>query len=132
MGETKPNVLKRVIKAPLVPQSQAHYSPAIGVGDFLFVSGRVATDFKSGIAPEARVNPDLAYHGSALELQADYVFKALDHLLRASGSTVGDIVSMEQFFTGRGDQGGYGLVRDRHLGGSRPPSTAVGCSALML
>ena len=32
-------MLKRVIKAPLVPMSKAYYSPAIQIDDFLFVAG---------------------------------------------------------------------------------------------
>ncbi|MCC7104666.1 MAG: hypothetical protein IT307_05950 [Chloroflexi bacterium] len=125
-------MLKRVIKAPLVPMSKAHYSPAIQIDDFLFVAGRVATDFETGIPPEARLNPDAPYHGSAVQLQSDYIFKALDHLLQVSGTSLDNVVAIEQFFTGKEHLHAYHEICYRYLTHDRPGSTALPCSLLMV
>ena len=48
---------KETITARNVPVPDLHHPHAIRAGELLFVSGLCATDFKSGLAPEARVNP---------------------------------------------------------------------------
>ncbi len=46
------------------PRPLAPYSPAIKAAGWLFVAGQLASDFKTGLAPEARLaNPAL---GNAL------------------------------------------------------------------
>src|SRR2546425_1144935 len=47
------------------PPAGAGYSPAVRVGDLVFVAGQMATDFRTGVAPEAQVNPTF-WEGSAI------------------------------------------------------------------
>ncbi len=57
---------KEGINTDRIPHPLAGYSPAIRAGDFVFLAGQVPTDWKSGIAPEARVDPNF-WEGSRIE-----------------------------------------------------------------
>ena len=55
--------MKRTIHTDKTPQSPKAQSQAIVTDHFIFVSGHLATDYETGIAPEAAVDPALAYCG---------------------------------------------------------------------
>src|SRR2546425_4761861 len=50
------------------PLSGAGYSPAVRVGDYVFVAGQMATDFRTGVPAEAQVSP-VFWEGSAIRRQ---------------------------------------------------------------
>jgi enamine deaminase RidA (YjgF/YER057c/UK114 family) len=75
------------------------YAPATRLGDWVFLAGFGATDFKgdwlssvhmgepSLVAPEARVNPYL-WLGSEIEAQTDYTLERLAKLAELAGSSL--------------------------------------------
>jgi enamine deaminase RidA (YjgF/YER057c/UK114 family) len=75
------------------------YAPATRVGDWVFLAGFGATDFKgdwmssvhmgepSLIAPEARVNPYI-WLGSEIETQTEYTLERLAQLAELAGSSL--------------------------------------------
>ena len=77
----------------------AGYSPAILRGDWVFLAGEIATDWKgdfmserhmgapSSVAPEARVNPYFWY-GSEIEAQTDHVLQKLEKIAQAAGTSL--------------------------------------------
>ena len=71
-------------------------------GDWVFLTGVVASDFKSGVAPEARTNPDLWY-GSNLKLQTQFCLRQLDAILRAAGSALRRTVKAQVYLTAMAD-----------------------------
>jgi len=74
----------------------------VKAGGFVFLTGQVASDFQSGVAPEARVNPAFWY-GSPIKLQTDYVLKRLQKVLEAAGSSVRDVVKADVYLTNMQD-----------------------------
>jgi enamine deaminase RidA (YjgF/YER057c/UK114 family) len=80
------------------PRPLAPYTPAIKAAGWLFVSGQLASDFKTGLAAEAAsANPNL---GDALELQARYTLGNLAKTVQAGGCDIGkDAVRIWQWFT---------------------------------
>src|SRR5512140_1856521 len=68
---------------PDVPPPAGAYSPAIRAGDFLYVSGQVPRDPKSG----ATVGADVVE-------QTRQVLSNLESVLAAGGATLGDVVSV--------------------------------------
>jgi len=77
----------------------AGYSPAICRGDWVFLAGEIATDWKgdfmserhmgepSSVAPQARVNPYFWY-GSEIEAQTEHVLEKLDKIAKAAGTSL--------------------------------------------
>ncbi len=82
------------------------YVPAVRWGDWVFLSGSGATDFKgdwfsnvhmdepSMVAPEARVNPYI-WLGSEIEAQTDYTLHRLQAVAERAGSSLDRCVKAE-------------------------------------
>ncbi len=79
-----------------VPKPLMPYSPAIRAGDWLFVAGTIASDFKTGLAPEVKHAP--RYLDEPLAVQSRYVLKNLFNTMIAAGaSPERDMVRMWQW-----------------------------------
>jgi len=65
-----------------VPQPAGAYSPAVRAGDFVFVSGQVPKDLRTGIVV-----------GETVEAQAEQVVRNLREVLTAAGASIDDVVS---------------------------------------
>ncbi|MGE0284526.1 MAG: RidA family protein [Rhizobiaceae bacterium] len=92
-----PFVKEAVIPAD-VPHSLFGIVPAVRAGDFVFVAAQVATDFKTGLAPEARRNPAF-WQGSEIELETRYILKNVETVLRAAGSSLDNVVKAFIYLT---------------------------------
>lgn len=129
---------------PDIPQPMMPYSPAVKAADWIFVSGQLATDFKTGIAPEARAaNPNIADEQA---LQSRFVMETLERTLAAGGADIAkDVVRIWQWFpwdTPTMDQFAKGdcwpglsitpylETRNDYIFEPRPASTAVSIRAL--
>ena len=53
-----------------VPKPLMPYSPVITAGGWVFTAGQLATDFDTGLAPEATPNPGPPYYEDALNVAA--------------------------------------------------------------
>jgi enamine deaminase RidA (YjgF/YER057c/UK114 family) len=98
--ESTGGITKRGVGVPDgVPSPLAGYSPAICHGDWVFLAGEIATDWRgdfmveknmgpeSSVAPEARVNPYFWY-GSPIETQTNYVLKKMELIAKAAGTSL--------------------------------------------
>src|SRR5215470_5689247 len=87
---------KEGIAVPGIPQplSGAGYSPAVRVGDYVFVAGQMATDFRTGIPPEAQVNRTF-WEGSSIRRQTEFVLKNLALTLEAAGSSLEHVLKAQ-------------------------------------
>ena len=74
-----------------IPQPLAGYSPALRVGDWVFLAGQVATDWKSGIAPEAHVDPRF-WEGNKIDRETRFVLQNMKLTLEAAGSSMANVV----------------------------------------
>lgn len=80
-----------------VPKPVMPYSPAIKVGDWVFVAGQLASDFKTGLPKE--VIPKSKNGTSGLELQSDFVFRNMAQTLQAAGCNMkNDTVKIWEWF----------------------------------
>ncbi|MGE3147622.1 MAG: RidA family protein [Pseudorhodoplanes sp.] len=89
---------KEAIVPADVPHSLFGIVPAVRAGDFVFVAAQVATDFKTGLAPEARRNP-VFWQGSEIELETRYTLKNIETVLRAAGSSLDNVVKAFIYLT---------------------------------
>jgi enamine deaminase RidA (YjgF/YER057c/UK114 family) len=87
---------RRGLVSDRVPASPARLPMGIHAGDFVFLSGRMATDYKDGLAAEART-PSWIWMGSPIKAQTRYVLNVQGAILEAGGLSLGDVVKSEVF-----------------------------------
>jgi len=119
-GSIKPEV----INTDTAPRPKANYSQAIAAGDIVFLAGQLASDFQTGVAPEAKVDPNFRFYGSEIESQTEYILKQLKAVLEASGSSLESIVKTQTFLTDLDDFYGYDKIWKRHFE-TPPPRTTI-------
>ncbi len=109
-----------------LPLPRVAYSPAVKAGPFVFISGQVASDFKTGIPPEATINPNFPNHGLNIERQANYIADNLRTTLEAAGSSLEQCVSFTLYHTQPQELHGAAQVLQQTFGsGGVPPHTTV-------
>ena len=109
-----------------LPLPRVAYSPAVKAGPFVFISGQVASDFKTGIPPEATINPNFPNHGLNIERQANYIADNLRTTLEAAGSSLEQCVSFTLYHTDAHELHGAAQVLQQTFGASGvPPHTTV-------
>src|SRR5882757_6560644 len=109
------------------PKPLANYSEAIRVGDLVFAAGQLASDFKTGIAPEARRHPSFPFYGSDIALQTEYILRNLKNTFEAAGSSLDHVVKAQVFLTDLNDFAGFDEVWRRYFK-VPPPRSTVGTS----
>jgi reactive intermediate/imine deaminase len=95
-------VRKEGVTTDRIPAPLGGYTPAIRAGDLVFVSGQMASDFRTGVPPEAEVNP-VFWEGSRIERQAEYTLKNLAITLEAAGSSLEHVVKAQVYLADLGD-----------------------------
>src|SRR2546423_7798848 len=63
----QPRMERRVIAGAATPTPMAHYCQGMLCGDTLYAAGQIASDYKTGVPPEARQDPAFPYYGSAIQ-----------------------------------------------------------------
>ena len=103
----KPSARREIVEVPDIPKPLANYSPAIRVGNLVYAAGALATDFKTGVAPEARVHPSFPYYGSAIKRETRYILENLARTFRASQTSLDRVVKAQVFLTDLSDFDGF-------------------------
>ena len=81
------------------PRPLAHYSEATVADGLVFAAGQLASDFKTGVPPEARKHPNFPYYGSDIKLQSHFILKNLARTFAAAGSSLDSVVKAQVFLT---------------------------------
>jgi reactive intermediate/imine deaminase len=113
------------------PKPLANYSEAIKVGPWVFAAGQLASNFKTGIAPEARLDPAFPYYGSAIKKQTRYVLENLKKTFEAAGSSLDNVVKAQVFLMDLNDFNGFDEVWKEYFK-VPPPRTTVGTTGLLV
>lgn len=113
------------------PQPLANYTEAFRVGDLVFAAGQLASDFTSGVAQEAQVDPAFPYYASAIKKQARYTLNNLKNTLNAAGTSLDQVVKAQVFLTDLNDFYAFDEVWKEFFP-SPPPRTTVGTSGLLV
>ncbi|MFQ5915700.1 MAG: RidA family protein [Nitrospinota bacterium] len=123
--------LKRVAIKSSVPQPLANYTEAFRVGDFVFAAGQLASDFKTGVPTEARVDPAFPYYGSDIKRQADYILKNLAKTFEAAGTSLDNVIKAQVFLTDLNNFNSFDEVWKEHF--KTPPArTTIGTTGLLV
>ncbi len=111
--------MKRVVVSDQAPAPVGPYSQAVQSGPFLFCSGQIALDAKSG----------QVLTGS-IEEQTEKVMENVRHVLKAGGVGFEDVVKTTIYLTNMGDFARVNEVYARYFPSNPPARSTVEVSAL--
>ena len=95
----------------------AGYSRAVVDGEWVFVSGTIGQDFKTGAFPDTA------------EGQSELALDTIEGALAQAGASLADVVRVRVYVPDRNDVIAVSQVLRRRLGAHRPANTTV-CSPL--
>lgn len=98
-----------------VPLPAGAYSPAVRAGDFLYVSGQVPKDLRTG-----------ALVGDTVEEQAVQVINNLREVLAAAGASLHDVVAATIYLTNEQDWASVNDLWKASFSAPYPSRTTVG------
>lgn len=115
-----------------MPQPLANYTEAFKVGDLVFAAGQLASDFKTGVAPEARCNPNFPYYGSDIKLQTRFVLENCRKTFEAAGGSLDQVVKAQVFLTDPNDFAGFDEVYKEFFPNLPPARSTIGTTGLLV
>jgi enamine deaminase RidA (YjgF/YER057c/UK114 family) len=122
----KPTVIKSANPQPL-----AVYSEAMVAGPYIFTAGQLASDFKTGVPPEARRNPAFPYYGTDIKLQTRYILENYKRTFEAAGSSLNHVFKAQVFMTDLNDFAGFDEIWKQYF--KVPPArTTIGTTGLLM
>lgn len=111
--------MKKKIATKNAPQAIGPYSQAIQYGDFLFVSGQIAIDPKTGALVEGDIG-----------VQTGRVLKNVAAIIEAAGMTIQNAVKCTCFLKNMNDFAKFNAVYETYFGESLPARETVEVSRL--
>lgn len=106
---------------PGLAEPFSHYTDVVVSGDLAFLSGFIAVDGQGALVG-----------GDDVVAQARQVFVNLDAALRAADSSFADVLKVTVYLTDISDRARINPVRQEFFGDTRPASTLVEVSALVV
>jgi reactive intermediate/imine deaminase len=113
------------------PKPLAAYTEATRVGDFVFAAGQLASDFKTGVAKEARKDPNFPFYGSDIKLQTRFILEHLKTTFAAAGTTLDHVVKAQVFLIDLDHFAAFDEVWREYFK-VPPPRTTVGVTDLLI
>lgn len=110
---------REIVATPNAPAAIGPYSQAVCAGSWIFVSGQLGLNPKTG---------ELASPG--LPSQARQALENLRSILEAAGSGLRDVVSVDVFMTDIGHFGLFNQIYEEVFGEHRPARAVIGVNAL--
>jgi enamine deaminase RidA (YjgF/YER057c/UK114 family) len=126
-----PSATMHRIAVPDIPAPLAHYTPATRVGDLVFAAGQIASDYRTGVPPEARVDPAFPFYGSDIKRQTRYVLDNLARTFKAAGTSLDQVVKAQVFHTDLANFSEFDEVWKDYFA-TPPPRTTVGTTGLLV
>ncbi len=109
-------VSKKAVHPATSPIPAGPYTPALIVGDFVFVSGQT---------PE-KPGTDQMVQGD-IKVQTRQVMKNIQNILAAAGCTMDDVVKVQAFLVNMEDFAGFNEVYEQFFTKPYPTRTTVEC-----
>lgn len=114
---------KEVIDAGVMPAFKG-YPQAVRSGDLLFLSGMLAID-GDGLVKPARIDSAQPYFGSSIQEQMKYLLDNAEKVCRKAGTSLSNIVRIQQFHMDLKEFYQAYQVWERHLPAQHLPFSAV-------
>jgi enamine deaminase RidA (YjgF/YER057c/UK114 family) len=114
---------RQVIAAGTTP-AYAGYTEAVRAGNLVFLSGLMPTD-EDGLVSSARIDPTQPWFGSSIREQMRALLSRAEEICEAAGTSLRNIVRIQQYHTDFADFDDAYRVWDEYLPGQYLPFTAV-------
>lgn len=114
------------------PHPIANYSEAFVVDGLVFCAGQLASDFKTGVPAQARINPGFPFYGSEIKQQTRYILGNLANTFEAAGSSLASAFKAQVFMTDLADFNAFDEVWKEHFPGDPPARTTVATTGLLV
>ena len=102
-----------------------HYAQGIRAGRWVFATGHMAQDFKSGMAADV-MNVCVPHSGAPKrEKEASLIFDHIEAVLAAGGTEISNVVRTDQYYTTVHAVPPYQAARRSRFGALIPPSTSI-------
>ena len=118
-GATRKQHIDAGVVTALMKQPQA-----VRAGDLLFISGLMAVD-RRGLIAAAATDPRQPWFSSSAEAQAECIIDSMEKLCNAAGTTIRNVVRVQQFHTDLNEFYPIYKVWERRLEGRPLPFSAV-------
>jgi 2-iminobutanoate/2-iminopropanoate deaminase len=112
---------KSAIVAAKLPPAAGPFSHAINAAPFIYLSGQIAQDPKTGRLVEG-----------GIVAQTEQVFRNLAAVLKAAGKSFDDVVKAGVFLTNMGDFAAMNSVYAKHFHQPYPDRTTIAVAGLPL
>ena len=122
---------KKVVQCAGIPGPGGPIAHAVKAGPLVFLSGQNASDYKTGVAPEARVPEGVPHHGNAMAVQSGYVFRSIAAIMEAAGSSIEQVVKVQSYTPSLDEFSGHLAVRRQVFAKDPPASTAIECGLVV-
>ena len=113
------------------PKPMAHYCQGVTAGDTIYAAGQIASDYKTGVPPEARQDPAFPFYGSDIQKQTRYILNNLKSVYAAAGCELKNTVKSQVFLTDLNDFYHFDQVWKEFFP-SPPPRTTLQVSKLLV
>ncbi len=109
------------------------YSPALTVGDFIFIPGITSLAFgdeprRNGVAAAALMPEGAQWGGQPIKLETDFIIKQrMEASLALAGARLEDVVHAQVYLADREDYSAFNAAWTRHFGESGPTYSVIPC-----
>jgi len=111
------------------------YSPALTVGDFIFLPGITSLAIadeprRNGVAAAALMAEGAQWGGQPIKLETEFIItKRMTASLALAGATLEDVVHAQVYLTDRDDYSAFNAVWTKHFGAAGPSVSIIPCIA---
>ena len=112
-----------ILPAP-IPNTPYQWARGVRAGRWLFATGQCGTDYVNAMAPQVLQSGHPFDGPSQSHREARRIFQNVAEVLAAGGSSAGDVVRIDQFYTSPDVVDGYHQTRREFFKGQIPPSTS--------
>jgi 2-iminobutanoate/2-iminopropanoate deaminase len=113
--------MRQEIRIAGAAEPVSHYTDAVRFGDLLFISGIAAIGPDGGVVAPGDVVG-----------QTEFIFQSMGVILTTAGASFADVLRVTVYLTDVADRTKINPVRQKYFGASRPASTLVEVSKLVL
>ena len=109
------------------------YSPALTVGDFIFIPGITSLAVgdeprRNGVAAEALMTEGTQWAGQPIKLETEFIIvKRMVQSLALAGAKLEDVIHAQVYLTDREDYSAFNETWIKHFGASGPSYSIIPC-----
>jgi len=112
-------VIKRIIQTELAPAAIGPYSQAIRIGDFLYTSGQIALDPKSG-----------KFLSGEIKEETEQTLKNISAILQADGLELENVIKTTVYLSDLNDFVQMNQIYEKYFSKNKPARACVQVAAL--